>query len=260
MILKVFCTILLFSSAAMAQGQVFYIPQVAAGSAAGLRIETLVTLVNLGTGVLNPAQVDIETFGQDGSPLSLLKRTTLSGVDAVSLLQREIDGRGTASVEAYSEDGSLQVGWAKLTTADNVAVEVIYSIFGASGDLMTTTSILPRAGITEGTSLIDLNAGSGLNSSVAVLGAPSNEDTAVVTAQVYDQFGVSLGQAEISLAPGEGIAKSWTELVPGLNGLGANGFIGTAEITATAPVFFLPLRQDGVQLTTRDILSARTTQ
>ena len=39
----------------MAQAHTYYIPQFAAGAAGGLTITTTVTIVNLGTEVLNPA-------------------------------------------------------------------------------------------------------------------------------------------------------------------------------------------------------------
>jgi hypothetical protein len=176
-------------------------------------------------------------------------------VDAVATLQREIEGRGTAQVEAYSVDDSLQLGWARISTDDNIAVEVIYSIFDTSGQLLTTTSILPREALMQGTLLVNLDAQSSLASALAIVNPPANGEQAVIAAQVYDEFGNAMGQVQVTLEPGEGLSQNWIELVPALAGL--NGFSGSAEFSSSVPVSMLSLRQGDVQLTTRDTLGAR---
>jgi hypothetical protein len=245
----------LFCSAAMAEVHTYYIPQIAAGGNSQLRIGTKVTIVNLGTEVLNPARVTIESYDENGASANLLKQVSLSGTQAVASLEREMEGRGVATVETYSADGSLKTGWAKLTTEDNIAIEAVFSIYNGSGTLLTTTSILPRDVVSSATLLINLNAPTSLATALAALNPPTSSGDAVISYDVYDQFGTWVGSDSISLAPGHRAANNWTELVTEL--VGSSDFIGSAEVTSSIPVFMLPLRQDGVQLTTQDPLPAR---
>ena len=244
-----------FSSAALAQSQTWYIPQVGAGTAQGLEFGTTITMVNLGTGIIDPARVDIETWDETGQSAPLLKRNTLAGPEGASLLQREIEGRGTAVVETYSEDGSLSLGWAAIRSEDSIAVEVVFTIRNAAGELVTTTSILPSAARDEATLLLTSSPGDGISANLAALNPPSNGETATVTAAVYDAFGIQVGTAGFDLEPDARVAQQWTELLTVLADL--DGFVGTAEVTSNVPLILLPLRQDSVELTTQEPLPAR---
>jgi len=247
---------LLTGSFAFAESRTVVVPQFAAGTGGGLKITTTITLVNLGTGVLNPARVDVATFDESGNPANLLKQNTLGGVQAVATLQREIPGRGTAVVESHSASGSLATGWASLTTEDNVAVEVLFSIYdAASNKLITSTSILPSQETEAGTVIVSVNSATSLYGALAVSLAPTASGPAEVTADVYDQFGNFVGSGEFTVEPGQKIARNWTQLVSAL--AGRNGFVGTAEVVSTQPVVMLPLRQDGVQLTAQAVLANR---
>jgi hypothetical protein len=250
MALLVFC-----AAAVPVSAQTFYAAQFAAGSGGGLRIETTVTLVNLGKEVLNPARVTVASFNEAGNPTDLLKQSTLQGMRAVSEVQREIQGRGTAVVEAYSADGTLKAGWIQITTGDNVAVEILFSIYDAAGRLITATSVLPRSLVSAGTLLVNVDAPRALASALAVLNPAGSQETAVVSVNVVDAFGQSVGTAQFNVAPGERIAQNWTELLPAL--AGRSGFVGTAEVSSSVPVVMLPLRQDGVDLTAQEVLPAR---
>ncbi|MEJ2079022.1 MAG: hypothetical protein P8020_09155 [Acidobacteriota bacterium] len=255
---RLLMTSLFFCSAAMAQGHTYYIPQFAAGAGGGLSITTTVTIVNLGTEVLNPARAQVSTFGPDGNPMSMLKQVAISGTQAVSSVEREIQGRGTAVVESYSGDGALMSGWAEVTTDDNVAIEVAYRIY-SGGQIGTITSILPREALSSATILVNLDAQGQVTSPVASLNPPESSGSAEVSLDVYDQFGNFVDTGTFTLAPGEQTARNWGELVPSLAGV--NGFRGSAEITSTVPVLILPLSQEaGFQLTTRDTLDARSSQ
>lgn len=240
---------------APAAAQTYYAAQFAAGAGAGLRIETTVTLVNLGKEILNPARVTVQSFNEAGAAADLLKQNTLAGLRAVSEVQREIPGRGTAVVEGFSQNGSLQAGWLQITTPDNVAIEILFSIFNQAGQLITATSVLPRPLVSSGTLLVNVDAPRALASAVAVLNPATGQETAQVAVEVYDAFGVNVGTAQFPVQPGERVARNWTELVESL--AGRTGFVGTAEITSTVPVVLLPLRQDGVDLTAQDVLPAR---
>ena len=62
---------ILLSAGVLGQGQTYYVAQYAHGGTQ-FPITTTITLVNLGTGVLNPARVTIDTFNEDGNPTDLL--------------------------------------------------------------------------------------------------------------------------------------------------------------------------------------------
>ncbi len=238
-----------------AAAQTYYAAQFAVGSGGGLRIETTVTLVNLGKEVLNPARVTVRSYSEAGAAAELLRQQTLSGPRAVSEVQREIPGRGTAVVEGYSGDGSLRTGWLEVSTPDNVGVEVLFSIFDAAGRLITATSVLPRNPVTAATLLVNVDAPRALAGALALLNPPDAAGPATVSVEVFDAFGGSVGTGEFTVEPGRRRAQNWTELVPLL--AGRAGFVGTAEVLSDLPVILLPLRQDGVDLTAQDVLPAR---
>lgn len=247
-----------FFTMALAQTSTFWVPQYAEGSVGGVRISTDITLVNLGTGILNPARADVSAFDEAGEPADLLLQKMISGDTAVSSLQVEIPGRGTSVVHSASNNPSqVSEGWVRIDTEDNLAVEVIFSIFDATtGDLITTTSVLPGSPVTAGTVIVNVDTLGGLASALAVLNPPDNQDPATIDIVVYDQFGIEVGQAQVAgIKPGEKTAENWPELVSALQG--KNGFIGSAEMTSNVPVAALGLRQDQIQLTTQDILTAR---
>jgi hypothetical protein len=249
--------LLLSVAAAFGQTKTFYVPQYAEGAAGSVKISTSVTLISLETGVLNPARADIESFDESGTPANLLLQKTITGDQAVSFVQTEVQGRGTATVLSATETpDQATAGWVQITTEDSLAVEVIFSIFDATtDDLITTTSVLPRDPVTDGTLVVSVDSAKSLTSAVALLNPPTN-DSADIAFTVYDEFGNEVGTGSITgLQPGEKVSKNWPELIPELQG--RNDFVGSAEFTSTMPLAVLGLRQESIQLTTQDILSAR---
>ncbi|HSR68835.1 MAG TPA: hypothetical protein VLU25_12930 [Acidobacteriota bacterium] len=242
-----------FYSAAMAQTEV-YIPQFAHGGGF-TNISTTVTIVNQDDGILNPARVTVQAFDADGNPADLLLQSAITGDTAVSEVQVEIPGRGTALVESFSNDpGQLSLGYVKVSSETAVSVEVIFKIFAGMA-LQTTTSILPSDPTDAATLLVNVDSSENIVSSVAVVNSPDAGETATISATIYDQFGQEVGSGSFDLDPGQRVAANWAELVPALEGL--VGFVGTAEVTVNVPVAMLPLRQDNIELTTQGILPAR---
>ncbi|HOM99804.1 MAG TPA: hypothetical protein PLM33_06065 [Acidobacteriota bacterium] len=246
--------LLFWISTVFAEERKFVVPQFAAGSAQGLTIETSVTLVNLGTEVLNPARATLRTYSPDGTASAMLRRVYLGGVEAADILQREIPGRGAAVAESFSAQ-ALKVGRLEITTEDNLAVEVLYKIFDSSGSMLTVTSLLPRPAVEAATLTIESAPQRELSSTVAVVNPLENAQQALVSVVVFDQFGNRFAEGELTLNPGEQLARNWTELVPELARAGE--FLGTAEIVSDVPLYWLTLRQERVQLSSRDSLSSR---
>lgn len=249
--------LLFWVSTVFAEEQKFVVPQFAAGSAEGLTIETSVTLVNLGTEVLNPARATLRTYSPDGTPSAMLRRVNLGGVEASDTLQREIPGRGAAVAESFSAQG-LKVGRLEITTEDNLAVEVLYKIFDSLGRLITVTNLLPRPAVEAVTLAIESAPQRDLASTVAVVNPLENQGEAWISVVIFDQSGNRVIESELSLGPGEQLARNWTELVPELEELaGAGEFLGTAEIVSDVPLYWLTLRQERVQLSSRDSFPSR---
>lgn len=256
--LRAFAIVLFFFlTTGLAQQQTFWVPQFGDGGSGGaLRFASTITVVNLSSEILNPSRVTVESFDVDGNPLGLLRRVTIDGPEAASSVDLELPGLGTEVVSSNSGNpAALNLGWVRLTTEDNLAVEVLFSIFSANGALITTTSILPRPLTTEATIIVA--AGNNAVSNLAILNPPTNQQTAEVVIEVFDRFGQSVGSGVISgCEPGQRVAQNLVELIPALQG--QTDFVGTASISSNVEIAILPLRQtpDG-QLSTQDALPAR---
>jgi hypothetical protein len=159
-------------------------------------------------------------------------------------------------VNSHSDNpGVASEGYARITSDDEIAVEVLFSLFDGSGNLLTNTSVLPRPATDQGTVLLKVDTVNGAAGNIALVNPAGNGQAAVIAATLRDAFGNDLGDAEINLAAGAKTAAVWTEVFGNL--AGANGFAGTVEFTSNVPVIALPLFQTGIELTTQDILPAR---
>lgn len=236
--------------------ETFWIAQFGDGGT-GLRFGSTITIVNLSQEILNPARATVESFGVDGAPSDLLGRVTISGPEATSSLDVELPGLGSEVISSSSSDPSqLSLGWTRITTEDNLAVEVLFSIFDSTtGELLSSTSILPRPLTREATMIVNVD-GATTVSSLAILNPPTNQEAAAVTINVFDRFGELVGTGIIDgCQPGERVAQNLAELVPAL--AGRQDFLGTTSISSTVDIAILPLRQEGFELTTQETLPAR---
>ncbi|HSR52488.1 MAG TPA: hypothetical protein VLV83_16810, partial [Acidobacteriota bacterium] len=173
-----------FFSAALAQTEV-YVPQFAHGGGF-TNISTTITIVSQDDGILNPTRATVESFDADGNPADLLLQSAITGDSAVSEVQVEIPGRGTAVVKSFSNDpGQLSQGYVKISSEGSVSVEVIFNIF-AGDSLLTTTSILPTAPTAAATLLVNVDADANVVSSVAAVNSINAGETAEIQATVYD--------------------------------------------------------------------------
>lgn len=242
-----------FFSVGVAQAT-FYVPQFGHGNdTQGNSFSTSITLINLSSTVINPAVVTVETFDDNGNPVNLLNKAAspFESAEAVSVLGAELEASGAAGLDSGNDDQStLTTGWAKISTFNEVAVEVVFSISTGNGQLVTSASILPRDPTTSATIGARVNPGT-VNTGVALLNPPNNGD-ATVTIEIFDRFGNSVGAGMVALEAGHKTARFIDEFVQGLT-----QFFGSVEIASDVPIVILPLRQEGVELSTQDTLPGR---
>ena len=86
---------------------------------------------------------------------------------------------------------------------------------------------------------------------IALLNPPLN-DPAEVDLHFFNPGGNEVAMRTINLLPGEKVARFLDELVSGLE-----GFTGSVEMRADEPISFLPIRQEGLVLTTQDAFPPR---
>ncbi len=248
MILRILIMGFFMTVAGLAQ-QTVYVPQIGHGDG----FETTLSFINL-SGTTSRAEV--RAYTDNGTPLNLLLRAAspFEDAQAVSEMGLETAPLGYGALSTYSFNPSVQVGWAEITTEDSVAVEVVFSRYAASRQLLTSTSVLPGPLTTEFSFIAFANpvARSGL----ALLNPPDAVATANVALRLFDRFGFLVGERVVPLAPGRKISRfvDEAELFPGLEG---QDFSGTVEVRSDVPVAVMPLRVQGIHITTQLVHSHR---
>ena len=249
--------LLLFGAQVYGQTTSFLVPQFGHGSDAfGNLVTTSVSFINLAN---TTNRVTVEAFSDDGQPASLLSEaaTPFAQERSVAVAGAEMAVLGFAQLKSLNSDpspGALEVGWVHITSTAEMAVEVIFSISNLQGDLLTSTSVLPRE--PSGAASFIAEVSSSANTGVALLNPPApvtsepagETEDAFITIQVVDTKGRVEGEETLVLVPGEKIAVFLSELVEGLD-----DFLGTFELRSSLPVAILPLRQEGIQLTTQEV-------
>ncbi len=244
LILSIFC------GAVLAQDQPVYVAQVGHGGG----FETTLSFVGLTNTTTN---VLIETFDEDGDPIALLDRPSLTsqfgvpGGGAASSYGIEVSAKGTREVRSLNENEAvIQVGYAKITSDSAVGVEVVFRNF-ANGVRVTTTSVLPESPTMAFSILAYGRTG------FALLNPPDNGGAAEVTVTLFDGAGRMVTETEFSLEAGSKTTKFLYEepffdrtLVPA-------DFFGSVEISSTQPVVPVVIKLEGSALVTQTVQPAR---
>ena len=242
------------------QGRSFFIPQIGHGTdLGGNQFSTEINFINLST---TTSQVVINTFSDDGDPLRLLEQSfPATAPESVSELTVDIPGTGTARARTLSASPNTQldIGWAQVTTPDAVGVQVVFRILNPSGNLITAANI--RVGpVVNSASLFGVQNGAG--TAIALLNPPGNPPV-TISVQAIGSDGNSIVTApNIPLQPGEKTARFLFGFLPSLG-----DFDGSIEIrssnmadpdsTPRPPIAILPLRQEGLVLTTQSVFPPR---
>ena len=204
-------------------------------------------------------RIEIRTFDANGAPVNLLSRpgSPFQSAGPTSVLGVEVLERGfgtaTSSADQPGTPGGLVAGWAEIQASAPVAVEVLFSILDArDGSLTTSTSVIPSAPTRAASFVAFAQRQPVANTGVALLNPPSNGQDAQVDVVILDSYGRIRGQSSLNLAAGGRSARFLNEIVSGLQ-----DFTGTFELRSNVDVVVLPLRQEGVELTTQDVHPAR---
>lgn len=232
-------------SGGLAAARSFWIGQFAHGPSGNDQFSTTLNFINLST---TTSTVTVRTFSDDGSPLDLLRSVT-PPFDPVSERQVVLAGRGTGTVVS---DGPpiLQVGYAQAETVNAVGLEVIFDLREASGNLITATNVRVIPLVTA-LSFFGRSV-AGVRTGMSVLLPPGSDGPTDVDLTLFNADGTIRGVDSLRLEVGQKTSRFLDELVENLG-----NFTGTVEARSDEPISLLPLRQEGVVLTTQDAFPPR---
>ncbi len=241
------------------EGRVFYIPLIGHGTDAfGNGFDSVVQLINLGN---QPASARIVACDDSGQMADLLS-SNMGGV--TSLIDFGVDALGTVTLRSLNSapGTNLDVGWAVITTVDPIGVEVIFNLRDRQG-FFTSTNV-PLFPIITATAFF-AEIGQSVNTGAAFLYPnfnDSDEQRVAVDLFLIDADGTTVAQTSLGLNKGERTSRFLGELLTPAAWSGfplgvTENFSGTLEIRASNPVAILPLRQEGLVLTTQALFPPR---
>ena len=234
---------------------VFYVPQIGHGSdTAGNRVDTKIRILNLQGAETSTATV---VSCGDAGELDLLRSDSGEPTAEVDIT---LEPGGTATIQSLNSDpdNELVVGYAGIITSDALGISVLFNIVDAEGNL-TSTDVRPAPLVTRASFFVE--AGDGVNTGVAILLPPNALGNSEVGLRVRDSDGDITDKTCFTMEPGDRISKFVTEIVPGLSALeilgGGSTLSGAIEIYSDEPVGLMPLRQEGIVITTESVFPPR---
>ncbi len=245
---------------APANQRVFYVPLIGHGvDSFGNRLDTVFKLINLAG---QPANARIVACSDSGQMADLLASDT----GPTSLIDFAVDGNGAATLRSLNRnpESALDVGWAVVTSPDFVGLEVIFNLRDQTG-FLTSTNVQTNPIVTAVSFFADI--GPAVNTGTAFMYPNFNdgsEQRASIDLFLLNRDGTTVAQTSVGLDKGEKTARFLGELVTPsgltldefLRGTGES-FSGSVEIRASEPVAILPLRQEGLVLTTQALFPPR---
>ena len=234
---------------------VFYIPQIGHGTdTLGNRVDTKIRILNF-QGV-ETVTATVVSCG-DAGELALLRSDLGESTAQVDIT---LEPGGTAAIQSLNNDpdNELAVGYAGIITSDSLGISVLFNIVDAQGNL-TSTDVRPAPLVTRASFFVE--AGDGVNTGVAILLPPNALDSSEVGLRVRDSDGTINDKSCFTMEPGDRISKFVTEIVPGLASLEVLGggltLSGAIEVYSNVPVALMPLRQEGIVITTESVFPPR---
>ncbi len=273
---------------------VFWIPQFGHGIAQGSLFSTLTRIINLQESVI---KATIVTCSDAGQPLAMLRRDGPGGPTAVSQLEIDIPGRGTTNIPSFSAGNQLRVGYGLVNSISAMGVEVLFDIRRDDGFVTSTNvraGVLrgfpepdfesdPVKWRPGGASLYaDLSPG--VNTGLAILSPRDSNDPVrdvLVKLLFLDSNGELQATGQQLLKEGQKVSKFANEFLAATQGIEPSGlqpFSGSIEIQTSGepcypnasdpvigpnlnsmpcPISVIPLRQEGLVLTTQRLLPTR---
>jgi outer membrane protein assembly factor BamB len=200
---------------------VFYFPQIACGQTSAMRASTRLWLTNTN----QDADVLVAFFRPDGSAWPV----TLAGQAPSSAVQFRLK-RGEVAGFETTDEGSLEVGYARVATTSGVAGAAVFSYSADGVDLFDTW--VPAVEGSSGFTLFFDTADASRNTGVALVNVGAVR--ANVTLRLYDQaFRFLAARTSPELDPlaesGRHLARYATELFPEIRAQGVAGGVITVE-------------------------------
>ncbi len=222
------------SSAQGGMHSTFFFPQVGDGTVASIRLQTSLIFVNAGAGT----DLLLEFFDSLGDPLPL----DLGDLGTESSFDLNL-GSGEALSVLTAGTGSLQVGYARVTTSPAVGGTAVFT----RADV-PSGSLLYEAGVPASTPLSDLSMvvdtsgdrSTGLALVVPPDAAPSGDVSVIL--RLFDQAFSLLSEVTLQLAPGEHLPRFVDQLFPDVEGI--DEMEGSLTIESSVPLAAVTIRQN----------------
>ena len=251
----------------------FWIPQFGHGpDGAGNQLDVLVKILNLNAeeveeDVFEARDVEFEivSCSEQGEPLNMLAgQTGPQGEASVSSMMLTSPPNGTLEVASLNESpaSEIDVGYAIVRTLQALAVEVVFNIRTADG-FLTSTNVPIFPLVTATAFFVDIDSSTPLNTGVAFLFPEEftepDERSSRIDLFLLNQAGAVVDEHFFLLDRGHKTARFLFDFfdVAQLQGIGGQPFKGSLEIRATGATAFLPLRQEGLVLTTQSLFPPR---
>ena len=235
-------------------GDTIWIAQFGDGNAGDFTFVSQINFINLSS---TASDVEVRTFDSEGNPRDLLRQVLSPSVpfESVDMIQETIPGGGTGMVFSLTgdPDGALRTGYASVTTQQEVGLEVQFNISGQDQNPLLSSTLVRASSLTTEASFL-ANVGPGVRTGLALLNPPSNTLATNVELRLFDSNGDAVTEGMITLEPGRRISRFLDEFFQNLG-----EFNGSVEIRTNndCPIVVLPLRQQGIVLTTQDLFPPR---
>jgi hypothetical protein len=201
----------------------------------------------LGSG---PATLTLELFTQNGGPFDV---ATDLGTNSVFTLG--LERTDEISLRTLGE-GSLQVGWAKVTSSQPVGATEVFQYFNSHGTLLSEGGVLPSSLAAVATLFVS-NRSSGLwkDTGLALANVGNSKNDLILKA--INQDGEVSATSDLSLGPGCQTSR-YVDQFPGMEDLG--DFEGTLEISGRNRFSAVSVGWEGTEMSVLPVLPGRVAE
>ena len=224
--------------------QVSYFPQIGDGTEGKLRFRTGAAFVNTGPDTI----LKLDFFQSDGSPMSL---DLIEEGRSSSIQQPLLRGQALtlSSSGAGDEQGALQVGYARISTAPGVGGTLVFQRTEAPGELILFETGIPASGTLRNFTIL-LDRQGARNTGLALLNPPeafpaSDLPTtrATVRLRLYSADFELIAETTETLDDGQQLARFPGELFLDELPDGLGDILGSITVESDLPISALTLRQ-----------------
>jgi hypothetical protein len=221
----------LFFVGSTAFSATYYIPQVVVGSNSGNSpYSTTFVFFNNNTATSN---VTLTLTGNDGSALTVNFPGVATNVSTYSFTLLP----GGTRILQTDTSGALVTGAATVTSDLAIGVSGLYTTYDTNGRFISEVGVQGTSAITDSILPVQKSSDGAVNTGIAFY----SPTAAQITLSLYNQDGVSAGNATVNLAAGNHTASFLHEFFTGYT---SSSFTGTIKVHSTVPVAAVTLRQN----------------